>query len=292
MSLATTLAPVARMRDLAELGKPRLSLLVIFTAAAGLALAPGALGTLRASIFLAATCVLVAAANTLNCWIEREIDGLMRRTRNRPLPAGRLQPATALASGLVLAALALGWLAFATNPWTVALGALALVSYVLVYTPLKRLTPWALVVGAVPGALPPLMGWTAAAGRPGAPGWALFGILFCWQLPHFIAIAIYLADDFRKAELPVLPLARGEAAARRWLLAGTLLLLAVSLAAARLPHVGNAYLFAALALGLPFVALAFQGWRSGAGEGWARRVFAYSLVYLPVVLTVLVLDAA
>ena len=183
-TLVEPFQPVARLRDLVELGKPRLSLLVIFTAAIGVWLAPVGIGAGRTLLFLVATSALVAAANTLNCWIEVEIDGRMNRTRDRPLPTGRLEPRTALISGVTVGAAALAVMTLSTNWLTTLLGVAALGIYVLVYTPLKRITPWALFVGAVPGALPPLMGWTAATASLSLPGWLLFSILFAWQLPH------------------------------------------------------------------------------------------------------------
>jgi len=284
-------APIARLRDFVELGKPRLSLLVIFTAAVGAWLAPLALSWPRTLAFLLATSTLVAAANTLNCWLERELDGRMRRTRNRPLPAGRVEPGAALASGLILAALSLAVLAAATNALTTSLGAVALATYVLAYTPLKRLTPWAVFVGAVPGAIPPLMGWTAATGGTAVAGWVLFAILFFWQLPHFVAISLYLKEDFRRAGFRVLPLVRGDLAARRHLFAYTLVLVGVSLTVQPLGLAGTVYTICAALLALPFVAIAAIGLRRATGAAWASRIFGYTLLYLPILITVLVLDA-
>ena len=285
-------AAQARIRDLVELGKPRITLLVLVTAAVGIWLAPGAMPPLRTGLFLAATALLVASANTLNCWYERDVDARMHRTRNRPLPAGRLEPGVALGYGVALGAAALGLLAAGTNLVTTALGALALVSYVLVYTPMKRLSPWAIVVGAVPGAIPPLMGWTAATGSFGWPGSLLFGILFCWQLPHFVAIALYLEDDYRRGGLRVLSVVYGDVVARRHLFAYTLLLVAVSFAALPLGLGGTLYFAAAAVLGAGFVWIAARGLGSDVGVRWARSAFAYSLLYLPALITVLVIDAS
>lgn len=282
---------MARLNDLVALGKPRLSGLVIFTSAIGVWLAPVHLDFLRSATFVLATTCLVGAANMLNCWIEVEIDALMQRTQARPLPARRLQPQTALWTGILLAALSLAALYVATPLLTVALGGTALVSYVLIYTPLKRCTPWAVFVGAVPGALPPLMGWTAATGDLGSPGLFLFGILFFWQLPHFIAISLYLKEDFRRGGIRVLPLTHGDAVARRYLGALTAALVAWSALALPWGIGGWVYAAAAVVLGLPFLYLALTGLRPGAGNAWARRVFGYSLIYLPVLIVFLVLDA-
>jgi protoheme IX farnesyltransferase len=292
MAIRRTETGVAgRLRDLVQLGKPRITLLVLFTGAVGLWMAPGGLGLARAIAFLLATACLVASANTLNCWMERDTDGLMRRTRDRPLPAGRLAPRDALTAGIVEAALALGALAWATNALTLALGVLALLTYVFVYTPLKRVSWWAVVVGALPGALPPLMGWTAVTNTLSAGGWVLFGILFLWQLPHFISISLYLKEDYRRGGLQVLPVAYGDAAARRHLFAYTVLLVLVSLTAPPLGLAGPAYLGTAALLGAGFLYLAGGGLRPAVRAVWARRTFAYSLVYLSVLIAVLVLDA-
>jgi len=281
---------IARARDIVDLGKPRLSLLVIFTAATGIWMAPSAprLGT--SLIFLLATSCLVAAANSLNCWLEIELDALMDRTRNRPLPAGRLEPRTGLIVGITVGTASLATIALVTDPLTTALGAMAIVSYVLIYTPLKRITPWALFVGAVPGALPPLMGWTAATGQLGVAGWFVFAILFTWQLPHFVAISLYLKPDFERAGFRVLPLVKGDVAARRHMFAYSVLLVAVSLAAGPLGLAGNVYMTVAAIAGLGMIVLAGAALLPSAGKQQATRLFVFTIVYLPTVLTALVLN--
>jgi protoheme IX farnesyltransferase len=285
-------SPTSLARDLLDLAKPRITALVVMTTGAGLALAPQSLRPLPALLFLAGTALLVAAANTLNCWLEIDTDALMSRTRNRPLPAGRLRPTTALTSGVVLAAIALALLWGSTNALTTGLGLLALVSYVAIYTPLKRRSPWALVVGAVPGALPPLMGWTAATAEINTPGLVLFGLLFFWQLPHFIAIALHFQEDYARGGLAVLPIAHGERTARWHLFGSSVALLVFSAMAKPLGVAGLAYTITALSLGAGFVALALVGVRDGSDSAWSRRAFLYSLVYLPVVLGALLIDAA
>jgi heme o synthase len=290
-SAAIPTLALGRVRDLAALGKPRLSLLVLFTAAAGVALAPAPPSLLRTLVFLVATAALVAAANTLNCWIECEIDRLMYRTRGRPLPAGRLTSRTALVFGVALGTVALAVISIVANPLTTGLGLLALVSYVAVYTPLKRRTPWAVVVGALPGALPPLMGFTLATNELSPHGLALFGILFLWQLPHFLAIALYLKDDFRRGGIRVLPLVHGDVATRRWLVLALAALVVLSLALVPAGLAGRIYGATAAALGLLGLVLAAPGLGREASETWARRVFAYSLVHLPVLVTAFVLAA-
>jgi protoheme IX farnesyltransferase len=284
-------AAAAVARDVMEMAKGRITVFVAFTAAMGLWLAPAGLGVTRSVFFLLATSVLVGAANMLNCWIEREVDGRMHRTRNRPLPAGRLDPMSSLALAIVLAAVALPALLLVTNRLTALLGFAALVTYVLVYTPLKRISPRALEVGAVPGAIPPLMGWAAATGELNAPAWALFGILFLWQLPHFIAIALVLEEDYARGGMQVLPVARGEAVARRMMLVYTVLLVAASLAPVALGIAGTVYLLTAAILGAGFVIVSIAAIGERGQTARARRAFFYSLIYLPVLLSVLVLNA-
>jgi len=282
---------VAVIRDLLEMAKGRITVFVAFTAAMGLWLAPAGLGLTRSLLFLAATSVLVGAANMLNCWIEREVDGLMRRTCNRPLPAGRLDPTSSLALALVMAAVALPALLLATNLLTALLGFAALTLYVLVYTPLKRYSPRALEIGAIPGAIPPLMGWAAATSELTAPAWGLFGILFLWQLPHFIAIALVLEDDYERGGMQVLPVARGEVVARGMMLVYTVLLVVASLAPVALGITGTAYLVTASILGAGFLIVSMTALRERGQKVRARRVFFYSLIYLPILLSVLVLSA-
>ena len=180
-------------------GSCGLSALVLFTTAGGLWLAPGHLGAARAVLTLLMTTLAVASANTFNSYIERDLDALMKRTRTRPLPQHRLTPGVALAAACVESAIALPALTWGVNPLVGALAALAVVSYVAVYTPMKRRTSSAVVIGALPGAIPPLLGWSAVTGRLDAGGLALFAVLFLWQLPHFLAIALYFCDDVTSA---------------------------------------------------------------------------------------------
>ena len=205
-------SPVQYAKDLLLLAKPRLSGLVVLTTAGGVALAPGRIGVGRAVVSIVGTAAVVGAANALNCWLERDVDARMRRTRDRPLPAGRVEPFVAFALGIAIPIFALPVLALVASPLTALLAFLALVVYVAVYTPMKRRSTLALFVGAVPGAIPPLMGWTAVTGRLDAGGLALFALLFAWQLPHFLAISIYLAEDYARGGLQVFALVHGERA--------------------------------------------------------------------------------
>jgi protoheme IX farnesyltransferase len=281
------------VRDLVALTKPRITTLVLVTGAAGMCLAPGhvALSTLLLS--LVGTALIVGSANALNMWWERDVDAHMARTRNRPLPAGRLSPDVALAFGLALGAVSAPML-FLVNVTTGLLGLVALVSYVAVYTPLKRHTHLALLVGAVPGAMPPLLGWCTVTGHVGLGGLLLFAVLFLWQVPHFAAISIFRAQDYARAGLQVVSVQHGERGARRTIAVWTVLLVGASMLFVPTGLAGQAYLGIATVLGVGFLALAFRGLRGDAFDvaRWAKRVFAYSIPYLSILLVALLLDRA
>jgi len=282
----------ATLRDLAELAKPRITLMVAITAAGGMRLAPGDVEPWRAAVMLLTTCMVVAGANALNCYLERDSDRLMQRTARRPLPDGRMQPRLALIFGLALGGISVPVLTFAINPLTGLLGAIALISYVAIYTPMKQYTPTALLVGAVPGALPPLMGWTAVTNGLEAPGLVLFSILFLWQVPHFIAISIFRQEEYERAGLKVLPSVRGLQASKMQALLWTGVLFITSLLLVPLRVAGLGYAITALVMGAMFLGVAFMGLRESAGIKWAKQLFVTSLVYLTVLFTALMLDAA
>jgi protoheme IX farnesyltransferase len=279
--------PVAR--DLFALTKPRITGLVLATEAAGAYLAPGHVGARTQCLAMAGTALIVGSANTLNMWWERDIDARMARTRSRPLPAGRLSADVALGFGLALALVSVPML-FMVNVATALLGLAALLSYVAVYTPLKPHTHLALLVGAVPGAIPPLLGWATVTGTIGLGGLLLFGVLFLWQIPHFAAITIFRAEDYRRAGLQVVSVQHGERAARETIALYTFLLVAASLLFVPFGLSGPYYAIAATLLGAMFLALALRGLRGGAhfdANRWAKRVFAFSVIYLPALLIAL-----
>jgi protoheme IX farnesyltransferase len=279
-------SPLAYARDLLLLSKPRLSGLVLLTCAGGLALAPGSIGVARAILAVLGTAAVVGAANALNCYAERDVDARMRRTRDRPLPAGRVEPLVALALGLGVPALALPVLALAANPLTALLAFVALFVYVAIYTPMKKRSTLALFVGAVPGAIPPLMGWTAVTGRIDAGGLALFALLFAWQLPHFLSISLYLAEDYARGGLKVFALVHGERATRAWIAVTSLALIPVSLAPVPLGLAGPAYGAVAGLLGAGLAGYALSGLR-GTGGRWARTLFLATLAWLTLVFAAL-----
>lgn len=280
------------LRELWALGKPRLSAMVLVTTAGGLAMAPGTLGPWKAALALVMTSAAVAAANTLNCYLERDTDGRMKRTRTRPLPGGRLDPTWALVQGLVLSVVSVASLTWFLNPMAGALAALAILSYVALYTPMKFHSPHAVIVGALPGAIPPLLGWSAVTGRMDPGGFALFAVMFVWQLPHFLAIALYLKDDYARAGIRVLPLTHGDQATRACIVAYSALLVPVTLS---LPHfhvAGPRYFVAAAVLGLAFLGWSLTGLRGDAGPRWARGLMLASIGYLTLLFAALALDAA
>ena len=280
----------SRAADFAELAKPRITSLVLVTAAVGFAIGTrGSFDGIAFLVFMAGTALLCGGASALNQYLERETDARMERTRRRPIPAGRLRPEEALAFGLVMSAAGLVLLAF-VNRLTLALGAASLLSYVLAYTPLKRMTSLCTVVGAVPGALPPLMGWTASRGELAAAGWGLFAILFLWQLPHFLAIGWLYRDDYARGGFPMLAVTDkdGSSTGRQAVLYATALL-PVTLAAGLLASTGAGYLWGGLALGIAFLACAAAfAWKRSVAS--ARRLFFASVLYLPLLLGLMVFD--
>jgi protoheme IX farnesyltransferase len=285
-------APLIVARDVLALAKPRLALLVICTAAGGMWLAPGKRDGVGAVALLLGTSLVVGAANALNNFLERDIDGRMRRTRDRPLPAGRLEPWVAVALGLGLPSIALPALALYTNPLTATLASLALFTYVVIYTPMKQRSSLALFVGAIPGAMPPLMGWTAATGRLDAGGLTLFAILFCWQLPHFLAISLYLKEDYARGGLKVFAIVHGERATKVWGAVTSLALVPVSLLLVQLGLAGRSYGLTAAVLGTGLSAYALSGlWQPGPANRWARNFFLLTLAYLTLLFAALLVDA-
>jgi protoheme IX farnesyltransferase len=273
------------------LAKPRITLLVALCAAAGFALATrGALDWARLAWTALGVALASASTGCLNQVLEAEYDGLMQRTKRRPLPAGLVRPRVALALGVAWGAAGLGVLAWKVNSSSCALTAFTLASYLIVYTPMKRVTPLSTWVGAIPGALPPVIGWAAAGGALDAGAAALFAIQFLWQMPHFLALAWMYRDDYARGGYRVYPVVDPSGAQTAWQMAATSgLLLAASAAPYALGFAGPLYLAGALACGAAFF-LASLGAARALDVPSARRVFVASLAYLPTVLALLVLD--
>ena len=276
---------------LSELFKMRLTTLVLLTTFVGFYCGwNGPMNWVLVGNTLLGTALVAAGAAALNQLLERDYDAKMRRTQDRPLPSGRMTAEAVLITGGSCAAAGLVYLAMLVNPLSALLGAATLTSYLFIYTPLKRVTTLNTAVGAIPGALPPLMGWTAARGEITTDGWALFAILFFWQLPHFLAIAWMYREDYARAGFVMLPVL-DESGARtgRQAVSHTLGLLPVSLSPVLFGLAGPAYLAGALALGLGFVWCAWQFSRH-IGQTWARRLFYASIIYLPLLLALMVFD--
>lgn len=288
--------PRAGFRTYVELTKPRITFMVLVTTAAGFLLGQGihaARGAPALALLihvLAGTGLVASSASALNQVLERELDGKMRRTSARPLPSGRLDPDRALAFAVILGVAGLVWLAVLVNLLTAVLGAVTLAGYVFVYTPMKRMSSLSTVVGAAPGAMPPVMGWAACTGELGPGAWALFGILFFWQLPHFLAIAWMYRADYAAAGFPMLPVIEpdGASTARQSIL-WSAALIPLSLLPSVLGLTGAVYAVGAVALGLGYLAASLTFGRSRTGLA-GRRLLLVSVVYLPGILGAMLAD--
>ena len=295
-SLSPAAAPVAVSGKswanvFCELIKVRLTALVLLTTLVGFYM--GSRGGIDYALMLhalAATALVACGASALNQWWEREHDAHMRRTEDRPLPSGRMQPETVLIFGGASAVLGLAYLALMVNPLTALLGAVTLLTYVLIYTPLKRVTWLNTAIGAIPGALPPLMGWTAARANLSSEGWALFAILFFWQIPHFLAIAWLYRDEYAKAGFVMLPgVDPGGGRTASQAISHTLALLITSLCPVVFHLAGVVYFAGAVLLGLAFFGFAVQFSRR-LTLVQARQLFLMSIIYLPLLLGLMVFD--
>jgi protoheme IX farnesyltransferase len=287
--VSTAGAEKSRAAVIADLVKARLTALVLLTTFVGFFLGErGAVNFLLMFHALFGTALVAAGAAALNQFLEREHDAKMRRTASRPLPSGRLQPATVAIFGGLCSVAGLVYLAALVNPLTAVLGAVTSVSYLFIYTPLKRVTWVNTLVGAIPGALPPLMGWTASRNELSGEGWALFAILAFWQIPHFMAIAWLYREDYAKAGFVMLPSAEdGDRRTAQHAVANTLALLAASLCPFVFGLNGKIYLVAALVLGLGYLVCAIRfGQQLNARR--ARQLFLASIIYLPLLIAALV----
>jgi len=280
-----------RLGDFLELTKPRVTSLVVVTTLVGFYLGSrGPMDLLLLLNTLLGTVLVAAGTSALNQYVEREEDGRMLRTRRRPLPAGRLDPGHALVFAAAISIAGLLHLALTVNLLTAGLAALTLLSYVFVYTPLKQITSLCTLVGAIPGALPPLGGWTAAHGDLAAGGIALFGILFVWQLPHSLAIAILYRDDYARGGFRLLPIVDPEGGATgRQIMAHCLVLLPLSLVPTMLEVTGPLYFGGAVILGLALTACAVPILLNPSARA-ARRMLLASVVYLPLLLCLMAFD--
>ena len=285
--------PSAKARAAAyiELTKPRITSLIVLTSAAGFSLGSrGAINYVTFAHAMIGIALLSSGIATLNQFMERDLDGLMRRTENRPLPSGRLVPFEALWFGIMLTLGAELYLALSVNVLTAVMGLTVVAGYLFLYTPLKTRTSLSTAVGAFPGAMPPLMGWTAARGEIDVAAWVLFAILFLWQFPHFLAIAWMYREDYGRAGIRMLPVVEPDGRVTgQQIILYSLMLVPVSLLPTFLGISGRIYLFAALVLGLLFLASSIRAALSKSNQH-ARQLLLASVLYLPLLFGVMVLN--
>jgi protoheme IX farnesyltransferase len=291
---AEVVAPLsakARSAAYIELTKPRITFLIVLTSAAGFCLGSrGAVNYLTFAHAMVGIALLSSGIATLNQFMERDLDGLMRRTENRPLPSGRLAPLEALWFGIALTIGAELYLALSVNLLTAVLGLTVIGGYLFLYTPLKTRTSLSTAVGAFPGAMPPLIGWAAARGEIDVAAWVLFAILFLWQFPHFLAIAWMYREDYGRAGIRMLPVVEPDGRVTgQQIILYSLMLVPVSLLPAFLGITGRFYLVAALILGLLFLATSIRAALSKSNQH-ARQLLLASVLYLPLLFGVMVLN--
>ncbi len=281
----------ASLADYVALLKPRVMSLVVFTGFVGMMLAPGSPHPVLAVVAVLCIATAAGASGAINMWYDRDIDALMTRTQNRPIPAGRMAPGAALGFGVVLAVGSVTVMALALNVVAAALLALTIAFYVFVYTIwLKRRTPQNIVIGGAAGAFPPMVGWAAATGEVTLGSIALFALIFMWTPPHFWALALYREGDYARAGVPMLPVVAGARETKKQILIYTALLIPVSLAPWALGMVGWAYGTIAIALGAGFVAFAVAIWFDDTDRS-ARRTFVFSIIYLFALFAAMMADA-
>ncbi|TAH36082.1 MAG: protoheme IX farnesyltransferase [Alphaproteobacteria bacterium] len=280
--------------DYFALLKPRVMSLVVFIGLAGMMAAPVSLHPVLAFTTILCIAIGAGAAGCINMWYERDVDALMSRTRNRPIPSGRIAPESALAFGVTLAAASVLLQGLAVNILSAVILAISILFYVFVYTIwLKRRTPQNIVIGGAAGAFPPLIGWAAATGTIDAAPLSMFLLVFLWTPPHFWALALYKSGDYARAGIPMLPVVRGRQSTLNHILAYSLTLIPASLLPWYFGAAGLFYAATAGALSVLFVILAAQLWRSEKDivEKRAKQLFGYSILYLFLVFAILMADA-
>jgi protoheme IX farnesyltransferase len=307
-AVTATAALPARWQDFVQLMKPRVMSLVVFTAVTGLVCADHPIHPVLAAVAVLCIAVGAGASGALNMWYDADIDAKMRRTRGRPVPAGRVQGADALALGVILSLFSVMLLGMAVNWLAAGLLAFTILFYAVVYTMwLKRSTPQNIVIGGLAGALPPVIGWAAATGSVPLNAWLLCAIIFMWTPPHFWALSLYTSEDYAKAGVPMMPVTAGAASTRKQILIYSLLFVPVALAPAATGLGGGLYLAVSALGGLVFLTLAWRVYRSRAGDAVdtrlkdglydvkaaakdARNLFAFSILYLSLLFATLLAE--
>lgn len=281
------------LRDFWQLLKPRVMSLVVFTGFAGMMAAPGHIHWFLGAVAVLCIALAAGAAGCINMWLERDLDAKMKRTASRPLPAGRVDPDEALALGVVMTLVSILIMGVALNWLAAGLLAAASAFYIFIYTLwLKPRTPQNIVIGGAAGAFPPMIGWAAVTGDITLASFALFAIIFFWTPPHFWALALFVGKDYARAGIPMLPVVAGEAETRRQILLYSLLLAPLATLPWWLGTGGMIYLTLSLTLGGLFVYAAFRVWREAEGQyHHARRLFAFSVLYLALLFAGLILEA-
>ncbi len=288
----STIGPRERIAAFVELTKPRIAVMLVLTAAAGFFL--GSVGSMDLALFLntmIGIAFLAFGVATLNQWYERRTDRLMDRTAERPLPSGKVSPNEALVFGLLQCAVAEVYLYFLVNPLTAFLGLTVIVGYNLLYTPLKTRTSASTAIGAIPGAMPPLMGWTGAANEITLGAWTLFVLLFLWQFPHFFAIAWMYREDYKRAGILMLPVVEDSGAiTARQIVLFAVMMVPVSFAPFFLGISGTIYLIGAALLGAWFLWVSIRAARAKSAD-MARKLMFATILYLPLIFGLMVLNS-
>ena len=283
-------APVASMRDYVTLMKPGVMLLVVFTGAVGLWLAPAPMHPFLQALTIISIALGSGGGAVLNMWFDRDMDILMKRTQNRPIPAGRIAADDALVMGIILSIFSVGLLGIATNWFAASILAFAIFFYAVIYTMLlKRRTVQNIVIGGAAGAFPPVIGWAAATGDTALLPWLLFAIVFIWTPPHFWALALYRHEDYKQANVPMLPVIKGETSTKRHILGYSIALVIVSLSPWFLSSVGSVYGLSALLLGAIFLRHALRVLHSDVARD-AMALFGFSILYLFALFSALLAD--
>ena len=285
---------VPGVADYVELLKPRVMSLVVFTGFVGMYLAPGSIHPILGAIAILCIAIGAGASGAINMWYDRDIDAVMTRTQGRPIVRGRIDPEAALAFGAVLSGFSVMVMGLAVNWVAAALLALTIGFYVFVYTMwLKRSTPQNIVIGGAAGAFPPMIGWAAVTGGVSIDSVVLFAIIFMWTPPHFWALSLFACEDYARAGVPMLPVVSGKRETRRQILIYSVLLAPLAVLPWPLGTTGAFYGVGAILLGAIFLAGAWRIWRAGDGpraELAARHLFAYSILYLLLIFSLLILD--
>nr|WP_245954644.1 heme o synthase [Paenibacillus flagellatus] len=292
---AVPAARKATWKDFVYLAKPGILFSNIITAFGGYWVAWGNSGEDFNAVLMAwamlGTLLVMASGTVLNNYLDRDMDQKMTRTRKRALPTGVLQPKVVFWYGIALGAIGLSVLCLLVNPLTALLGVVGLLVYVLVYTAwLKRTSPLSTTIGGISGSMPPVIGYCAITGELDMGAWVLFGILFFWQPPHFWALGMRRKEEYRAAGFPLLPVVRGNEVTKMHMIRFLVMLVPVSLLMYAYGYVGEIYLIAAIALGLAWTFLGLAGFRTNDDDNWAKRMFVFSINYLPILFIIMIID--